>query len=317
MQPYVIGIFSRFDSSSAVALDLDGRMLGSVEGKSCSYVTVGRNTAQRRAMDLIDRLIASFRGLREDCRCLFVGAAGIDSPKTKEVVTECFAAAHMLCPLICLNDGSVALYTTTRGLGVLAVAAKGSIAVGRNARGEITRSGGYPLSVLGNEGSTQWIALSAMHLATQWLDGSVKKTLLLEKIDHYFHGLDVEKMMECAQALRRRPIDTRIADFVMEAAQEGDETAAQILRQGAAHLFAVARTCADKLGFTAEDHFLSGVWGDAFQQSAIYLEEYRRLFTQAYPRSEMVLPEQDDAASTALMALDYLRGKIPYLDSLQ
>lgn len=317
MQPYVIGIFSRFDRATAVALDQDGRVLGAVEGKSCSYVSVGRNTAQRRALGLIDQVIASFQGERQDCQCLFVGAAGIDSPKTKEIVTECFAAAHMLCPLICLNDGSVALYSTTKGLGVLSMAGKGSIAVGRNAQGQITRSGGYPLSVLGNEGSLQWIALAAMHLATQWLDGSVGKTPLLEKIDQYFHGLDIEKMTECANALRRRPIDTQLANLVMEAAQEGDEAAVGILLQGAANLFAVAKTCVKKLNLDKEAHFLSGLWGDLFRQSEIYLKEYTRLFKAAYPNCEIVFSQQDEAMSTAIMALDYLQGKIPYLNSLQ
>lgn len=247
---------------------------------------------------------------------MLVGAAGIDSPKTKQIFVESFALPHMLCPVICLNDGMVALYTVTKGLGVLSVADRGSIAVGRNSQGKITRSGGYPITILGNEGSAQWIALNAMRHASLWLDGSMEKTPLIDKMEDHFHGLDIEKLTESANALRRRTIDTGLADLVMAAAQEGDTAAAQILRRGAGELFQVADSCVRKLGFQNEEHFLSGIWGSVFKHSEIYRSEYTRLFLKHYPNSSLVVPERDEAEGAALMALDYLADKIPYLSSL-
>lgn len=317
MKPFVIGVSSKLDQTSAVALDLTGQLLGKVQGKSCSYVTVGKSIAQRRAREIIDKLLQTFGGDREQCQCLLTGAAGIDSPKTKQLVTECFAAAHMLCPVLCLNDGNVALYTTTRGCGIVAVSGRGSIVVGRNENGEFARSGGYPISVRGDEGSAQWIALEAMHMATRWLDGSAERSALIARMDQYFSGLNIEKMIECARALRRQPIDTAIAQLVIDTAQEGDSAAAKILRDGAAALFEVAQTCVHKLGFSQQDAFLSGVWGDVFMQSEIYRAAYAELFRTHYPRSRIVQPEEQDARSSAEMALDYLKGNIPYIAGLQ
>lgn len=317
MKPFVIGVSSKLDQTSAVALDLTGELLAGVQGKSCSYVTVGRSIAQRRATELIDKLLQSFSGSKEDCQCLLAGAAGIDSPKTKLLVTECFAAAHMHCPVLCLNDGSVALYSTTRGCGIVSVSGRGSIVVGRNERGELARFGGYPISVRGDEGSAQWIALEAMHLATRWLDGSVERSPLIERLDKYFSGLNIEKMIECARALRRQPIDTAIAYLVADAAREGDTAAVRILRDGAAALFEVAQTCVSKLGFGQQDTFLSGVWGDMFMNSDIYRDAYAELFRSCYPHSRIVQPDGQEAKSSADMALDYLNGAIPYLAGLQ
>lgn len=317
MKAFVVGISSKLDETSAVATDLEGNVLGALKGKSCSHVTVGRSIAQRRAIEMIDDLLLSFGGRRDRCQCLLVGAAGIDSPKTKLLATECFAAAHMLCPVLCLNDGNVALYTTTRGLGIVAVSGKGSIVVGRNARGEIARCGGYPITIRGDEGSAQWIALEAMHLASRWLDGSVGKSPLIVRMDRHFGGLDIEKMTECARALRRRPVDTLLARLVVDSAREGDETAIQILEKGAEALFEVAQTCAMKLGFSREAAFLSGVWGDMFAQSDVYLQAYTRLFQTHYPLSRIVCTGQEEARSSAKMAIDYLRGDIPYIASLQ
>ena len=104
---------------------------------------------------------------------------------------------------------------------------------------------------------------------------------------------------------------------MIDSAREGDEAALQIVRRGAQALFTVAQTCVRKLGFGAEEEFLSGVWGDVFAKSEAYLEEYTHLFEAHYPRSRIVFVRQEEARSAALMAMDYLKGKIPYIASLQ
>lgn len=317
MKEYVIGVSGKLDETSAAAMSMNGEVLAVVKGKSCSHVTVSRLTAQRRAEEIIDRLLAAFGGDRDQCQCLLVGAAGIDSPKTKALVTECFAATHMRCPVLCLNDGNVALYATTGGVGIVAVSGKGSIVVGRNSAGRIARAGGYSITIRGDEGSAQWIALEAMHLASRWLDGSVERSPLIDRIDRYFGGLDIEKMTECARALRRQPIDTAIAWLVTEAAEEGDASAVRILEAGAEALFEVAQNCVCKLGFAPEDAFTCGVWGDVFAGSSIYLQAFGRHVRRHYPACSLAFLRQEDAMSSAAMALDYLTGKIPYLSTLQ
>lgn len=317
MDAFVIGISSKLDETVAVAMNRAGHVLATLKGKSCSHVTLGRNMARRRAVEMVDDLMASFGGDRDHCQCLLVGAAGIDSPKTKEVVTECFCAAHMLCPVICLNDGNVALHTTTQGVGMVAVAGKGSIVVGRNPEGLMVRCGGYPITIHGDEGSAQWIALEAMHWASRWLDGSASNSALISAMDQYFSGLDIEKMTECARALRRRPVDTAIAHLVIDCARDGDEAAAHILQKGAGELFEVAHICANQLGFGQEDAFLCGVWGDVFLQSECYLDEYRRLFGHGYPHAQIMLPNKEDAEGCACMAIAWLNGEVPYMAQLQ
>jgi N-acetylglucosamine kinase-like BadF-type ATPase len=222
-----------------------------------------------------------------------------------------------MCPVFCLNDGSVALYATTQGLGVMAISGAGSIAVGRNKAGKITRSGGYPITIFGNEGSGQWIALSAMRQASMWIDGSVPETLLIHKIDAYFKGLDVNKLNECTNALRRRSIDIRVANLVYEASDEGDESATALLKVCARALFEVTDTCVKKLGFDKEPFFLSGVWGSVFVSSKVYFEEYQALFKSKYPQSNVVFPSSDTADGAAQMALAYLNGQIPFINDLQ
>lgn len=315
VKDYVIGLSSRLDSSEATALSMDGEVLATITDASMSIVTVSRNLLTKRFNQIITHLLDEFGGSREQCRCLLVSAAGIDSPKSRLSFLEVCSDAHLLCPIFCLNDGMAALYTATKGEGVLAVSGKGSIAVGRNAEGKITRSGGYPVTVLGNEGSAQWIALHAMHLASQWLDGSVSFSALMQKIDRHFNGLDAEKLGESANALRHKAIDSGLAHLVIEAAEEGDPAAINILKRGANELFSVAATVVQRLDF-ADQPFLSGLWGFVFRESDIYRNEYIRLVRETYPQSRIVLPEARDSECAAWMALDYLNGKIPYISTL-
>lgn len=316
MQAYVLGIESGLHACVMTAMDMDGHMLVRRTGRSTNPMTIGKKAAEVRLAAMADETLAAIGAERSGCRLVIVGAAGIDSPDSKRTAAELYASLRFICPVFCLNDGSVALYATTKGLGVMAISDLGSIAVGRNASGSITRSGGYPISIFGNEGSGQWIALSAMRQASRWLDGSMPETLLISKIDAYFKGLDANKMTECANALRRRPIDLRIAQLVYDAAQEGDQAAIDLLTDAARALFDVTETCVAKLGLADAPTFLSGVWGSVFTGSSVFFDEYRSLFQHKYPQSQVVYPESDTSGAAAQMALEYLDGGIPFINDL-
>jgi Predicted N-acetylglucosamine kinase len=317
MLEYVIGIESGLQECILTAMDMDGNVLKRKIGRTTNHLTIGKKAAQARVNTMVDELLESLNATKAGCRCIIVGAAGVDSPNMKTIIADYYMSLKMPCPSFCLNDGSVALYATTRGLGVLAISDVGSIAVGRNLSGKITRSGGYPVTIFGNEGSGQWIALSAMRLASQWIDGSIDKTPLIEMIDAYFRGLDVNKLTECSNALRRRPIDISIAHLVIDASEQGDAMAVSLLKSSAQALFEVTDTTVKKLHFDSEPSFLSGVWGSIFTRSSVYFNEYKALFEKRYPNSNVVFPDRDTADAAAQMALAYLNGEIPFINDLQ
>lgn len=316
MPDFVIGISSHLNHTEATAMDIDGKHLATVDGPSICFLTVSRSLVHQRFEQLIQRLMDAFHGETASCRCLLVSASGIDSPRSHQIFMQTCQSPRLCCPVYCLNDGTAALYGTTKGEGILTIADMGTICVGRRRDGTMTRSGGYPITVLGNEGSAQWIALSALHLAFQWLDGNVEETLLIEKLNQYFGNMEIEKLLESANVLRRKNIDIGIALLVMQCADAGDKAAIQILKTGARDLFAVAKTVVQKLKME-EVPFLCGLYGSVFQESSVYRKEYCRLFRAAYPACRFVELDEPEAENAARMALDYLNGKIPYIEALQ
>lgn len=313
---YVIGVDGGSTKCLMKAKSINGELLASSIGKTTNHLLVGVTEAGRRVVDQFDKLLSSFGGKREECACIVVGAAGIDSPTDKTIAGRFYNSLLLSCPIFCMNDGNVALYSATKGVGIQAISGTGSVVVGRNQNGEVARAGGYPSIIFGNEGSSQWIAHSALNYASKYLDGGVGYSLLIEKINRYFNGLTVNKLIDCAIALRHRPVDSKLAVLVCEAAQEGDQGAIEIQRKGACELINVADICIRKLGFMPNDAFLSGVWGSVFVKNELFYKEYREEFKRRYPNSTVVLPEGDAADGAAQLAFDYLDGKADFIESL-
>ncbi len=313
---YVIGIDGGSTKCLLKAKSMDGTVLSQITGNTTNHLSVGVSEAGRRITKHISNLLSAFGGNKDDCACVVVGASGIDSANDKIIVSGLYNSLLFGCPVFCMNDGNIALYATTNGVGIMAISGTGSIVVGRNSQGRTTRSGGYPSTIFGNEGSSQWIALSALNYASKWVDGSVESSPLIEMMNEFFHILDASKLVECSIALRRRPVDSQLAVLVYEAAKKDDPAAKHILKRAAAELFAVADTCVRKLGFDKEEEFLSGVWGSVFVNNEIFYKYYAREFTSRYPGGKVIFPVGDAADGAAKMAFDYLEGKVEYIRDL-
>ena len=313
---YVIGVDGGMTKSLLKSKDMDGRTLAEKSGGSFNRSIVGVKKAGRIVSELIEALLMDFDGKKEDCQCVVVGAAGIDSYRDLLVVESFYAELGFPCPIFCMNDGRVALYGATGGVGVVAISSAGSIVVGRNKAGKIARSGGYPLTIMSNEGSAQWIGIMALKHMSDWVDEIVPATKLVENIIKHFHGFDANKLIVCANSLRRNQIKPEIAALVYRAANDGDEAAVNILRKGARELINVSRNVVKKLEFDKESAFLCGMWGSVFHDAEIFADEYRRLFLKEYPNSNLLCPQVDGADSAAQMALDYLSGGVPFINEL-
>lgn len=313
---YVIGVDGGSTKCLVKAKNLQGDTLAETVAQTTNHHVLGEVEAGRRADLLITLLLEPFGGRREDCRCVVAGAAGIDSPNDRMIVDRIYHALGFRCPVFCMNDGMVALYAATKGTGMLAICGTGSIVVGRSRDGKITRSGGHPITIMGEEGSGRWLSAMALNHMAKWVDKSVPSSALVRKVTGYFGGFDENKLNECAEVLYRCDAGTELAPLVYEAAQEGDGAAVAILEKGAGELFGVAQTVVEKLGFARETAFLSGMWGSVFVKNEFFAREYQRLFTTCYPGAKMVFPGGDAADGAADMALDYLRGRVPFIREL-
>jgi len=310
---YVIGVDGGSTKCLIKAKDIKGNTIAEIQGETTNHMVAGSELAEKRVNKLMSGLLKLFSGKKQDCRCIVVGAAGIDSPKDRVIVEGFYKALKFPCPVFCMNDGMVALHAVTKGVGLVAISGTGSIVVGRNAAGKMTRSGGYSLTIMGNEGSSRWISVMALNYMSKWVDKSVPTSLLVQKIDDFFHGFDAAKLSHSVVDFYKLLLNPELAVLVYEAARGGDKAAISILKKSAAELFKVAQTVVKKLGYKKNDHFTAGMWGSVFVNNDIYSEEYRRLFSGYYPNAVTVFPSGDAADGAASMAMDYLKNDVPLI----
>ena len=245
--PYFLGVDGGQSSTIAVIGDATGRLIGIGQGGPCNHV----GAAEGRA-----KFIHAIRG----CVNAACEQAGLDAgtirfdaaalgfsggPADKESILREILPSHRM---LVTDDALIALSGALAGEpGVITIAGTGSIAFGRNDRGERARASGWGY-IFGDEGSGFDITRQALRASLRFEEGWGPATALRQKL------LDTSGARDANDLLHRfytpefpRPVIASYAKLVDEAARAGDREAVRILNEAAAQLSGLARAVAQKL----------------------------------------------------------------------
>ena len=305
---YVLGVDSGGTKYLVRAADLEGNLIGMDEGPSTYHYMKPYDEVVRLIEESIARCIAQFDGRREDCTYILCGSTGCDSEEDHALLTGIYEnLPGFFCPVHVVNDAELAHYTATGGEGLLLIAGTGSIAFGRNAVGKTHRVGGWPLVVMGDEGSGRFVDAWAMHEYSRYLDGVRPKTPMMEAIGRVTGVHTAKEMMEYGMAMFGPPYPTpRLGAIVNEAAQEGDRVACRILERAAEGNFDLLREVAGALGYTAEDEFAIGLWGSTVIKGLYQRMLLTEMVQETYPNASIVIAKIDAAQGAVRWALERL-----------
>lgn len=313
---FVLGIDSGGTKYLIRACTPDGTTLGEYVGLPAPHYRFPREEVLRRIDENIDRCLAQFGGDRADCVQIVCGTTGIDSEPDQAIVGGIYAElAGFTCPILCVNDAEIAHYAATGGVGAVVIAGTGSLAFGRNPVGETTRSGGWPICILGDEGSGTWISYMALHHLGKWFDGRVATSPLSEGTRTRLGITERHELMGvCAQIEQLSWRDPGLAAVVDEAAAAGDQYAVDLLREAAGKAFAMATSVVEKIRLDAEPEFTVGVWGSAIVNSRVYFETFSELFAARYAHARVAVAPSDAADGACRMAIRLAEGRPLYPD---
>ncbi|MBV9180198.1 MAG: hypothetical protein JO356_02715 [Acidobacteria bacterium] len=161
-----------------------------------------------------------------------------------------------------------------RGAGVVVVAGTGSIAYGRNRRGETARSGGWG-SVVSDEGSGYWVGVNAIRAALR-AQARGNPSPLLEKFMLALGASSLDQFI--ARANGCPPPDfASLFPMVLKAATEGEPVAAEVLSRAGRALAGIAEDVIARL-FHAEDIVVAGcggVFASSMQLRQAFSEQLR------------------------------------------
>jgi N-acetylglucosamine kinase-like BadF-type ATPase len=243
---HVLGIDAGGTKTRALLADETGRVIGGAHGGGANLRTHGELEVEKVLHSVIEQAEGE-AGVRAEA--LALGIAGADRPEDHAVLRDILRRIGFKNRVVVTNDARIAFVAgSALKVGLALVCGTGSIAWGRNARGEIARAGGWGWH-LGDEGSGFWIGEHAIRDVLRAADGRGPATQLEKPLFEHFA---IERPDEIVRALYDRDYPRhQVAMFavrVAEAAGRGDDVANRILSAASEELVLAAGSVIRRLG---------------------------------------------------------------------
>ncbi|MFH0765178.1 MAG: BadF/BadG/BcrA/BcrD ATPase family protein [Calditrichota bacterium] len=317
----VIGIDGGGSHTAGRILDDSGNCLGSALAGPSNFRKIGLNTALSVIIQVVDKAWKQVEAKQPDftIAALGMGLAGVDRPEDKELILkelialpDCrlgiLARSLPRDRLLIVNDAEAAL---TGGVGkregVVAVAGTGSIVWGRNARGEVSRAGGWG-HLLGDPGSAFAIGCRGIREAFRAFDGLNPQTSLQNRLLNHYRLSRYAEFLDLAYADSFSPADwASFAPLVDEAAAEGDEISCQIIIEAADDLVEMTVPVIKNLfapNYICDVVTAGGVWSSR----SGFRKRFTTKISQILPIVSVVEPLHDAAWGACLLAQYFIKS---------
>jgi glucosamine kinase len=174
--------------------------------------------------------------------------------------------------------------------GVVVIAGTGSIAYGRNSKGETARAGGWGYAV-SDEGSGHWIGVEAVRAALRARDRGDHSVSL----DDFMAGLGARDFEDFIVRLNGSPqIDfAPLFPVVLAASENGDPIASEILTSAGRELADLAGTVIERL--FGEQSILVAIHGGVLVSSTIVRNRFAGELKSRHPLAAFLDREVDPA----------------------
>ncbi|MFN2317659.1 MAG: N-acetylglucosamine kinase [Gemmatimonadales bacterium] len=211
----------------------DGTVIGTARGGAGAVRPTRAVAAATRIADTVRAALTEPRLLRGEV--LVVGAAGVGRAAEREELRAALRTHELADRLLITTDVELAMAAAFgTGPGLLLVAGTGSIALHRNASGEVRRAGGHGWQ-MGDEGSGYWIGRQALQALSRAHDGRGPATTLGERFAPALRLASHDDLVRWSVAAAPGEV-AALAAMVQDAASAGDPVAGQILDTAAQEL---------------------------------------------------------------------------------
>jgi N-acetylglucosamine kinase-like BadF-type ATPase len=238
-----------------------------------------------------------------------LGIAGVDRARDRDIVHGIMRRIGYKATILIVNDALIALQAGIGDApGIVVVSGTGSIAYGRNTRGEAARAGGWGY-VLGDEGSGYWIGRLALRAVVRNADGRGRDTSLTPRLLGHFGLTRAADLIHRVyhEALAPSAVGA-LARYVQQARDEGDLVGAGILDQAADELVTAAAAVMKRLEMERES-FTFVLAGGMFHAVPWLGEQLTTSLSSLAAHSRTIRLEDDPALGAVHLALAAARGR--------
>jgi N-acetylglucosamine kinase-like BadF-type ATPase len=235
------------------------------------------------------------------CICLQVGFAGASNPSARKLLEEAIRAEGYSGELRINGDHETMLYGAVGREGTVLISGTGSVALGKNGRGETFRCGGWGY-LIGDEGSGYAIGRDILRAVAKANDGCGPNTCLTELV---FETLHISGMGELIRFVYDPNADksriASLAPLLVRALTQGDEAANAIVMGAAQELVLLAATVITRLSLEEGDIAFTG---SILTQMTAIRQKVEAGLASRFPLLFFIEPRQDAAMGAAAMALE-------------
>lgn len=229
-----------------VLVDETGAELTRVQASTSNAAVVGHAAAGSVLRDALEEALGG-SGTDVAIASAWFGLSGSDRPDDHDKLKPFFQ--HLTGEIRMTNDAELILGALPDSVGLAIVSGTGSIAVGRNARGEQARSGGWG-QIIGDEGSGYDFARRMFQAFARNVDGRGPSTSLTTRLISHLALSEPHHLIAFVYKPETSKGDiARLARIVIEEAETGDRVAREIIAASANELVVTASAAAQRLGF--------------------------------------------------------------------
>ena len=227
------------------------------------------------------------------------GLSGAADPKSSD------AARRLLSSLVggeveVATDVAIALEAAFPGdAGCIVISGTGSIAYGRNQRGQVARAGGWGPAV-SDEGSGEWIGRAAVALALRAHDAG-EATSFLPAIMNTWHLATYEDVVRFVGS-QPPPDFAALFPHLAEHAARGDDLARSILLRAAGELAEICHIVLRRLWPHEQASAEVAMCGGVFRNSALVREAFTEVVRSRRPHLRVSLCEREPVEGALALA---------------
>jgi len=302
---HVLGIDAGGTKTVCLLADDQGQIVAEARRSGANLQAVGELEVEKVLHEVMEQAIGD-RAVVPAAICL--GIAGVDRPDDYATVRAIMKRIGYKARVVVVNDALIALEAGVPGQpGIVVISGTGSIAYGRNAKGEAARSGGWGY-VLGDEGSGYWIGRAALRAVLREADKRGLATALSPMLLAHFGVSQAPQLIHHVYNTNLKPTAiAALAKFVQSAFSEGDPVAVGILRGAANELEAFALSVARRLELLGEP-LVFILAGGVFRAVPWLQQELERRLPVAAAGSQVRLLDREPAIGAVAFAVQEARG---------
>ena len=307
---HVLGIDVGGTKTVCLLANDDGTILAEAREAGANLQRVGELALEKVLHRVMETALSSQR-VTPSAICL--GIAGVDRADDQTVVHAIMNRIGYKATILIVNDALIALQAGIGDApGIVVVSGTGSIAYGRNARGEAARAGGWGY-VLGDEGSGYFIGRHALRAVVRHADGRGRETSLTPRLLAHFGLTSATELIQTVYHEDLAPgAIGALAHFVQQARDGGDAVAAGILDRAAEELVTTAAAVMRRLEMERES-FSFVLAGGMFRAVPWLCDRLKALLPALAAHSRTTRLDNEPALGAVQLALAVSQGraKIP------